>query len=40
MGKTQQNRRSAAPAAPPRVPADDAREQARRALQTSLDTRQ
>jgi hypothetical protein len=40
MGKIQQNRRSAAPASPPRVPAEDAREQARRALQTSLDTRQ
>jgi hypothetical protein len=40
MAKTQQTYRSRAQASPERVPAEDAREQARRALQTSIDTRQ
>ena len=40
MAKTQQTHRSRAQASPERVPAEDAREQARRALQTSMDTRQ
>jgi hypothetical protein len=40
MRKIQQTRRSATPASPSRAPAEDPREQARRALQTSMDTRQ
>jgi hypothetical protein len=38
--QTQQTYRPRAQASPERAPADDAREQARRALQTSMDTRQ
>ena len=40
MAKNQQSRPSGTPAARQRARAEDAREQARRALQTSMDTRQ
>lgn len=40
MAKTQQSYRSGTPASAQRTPAEDAREQARRAVQTSMDTRQ
>jgi hypothetical protein len=40
MAKAQQSYPSGTSTSPRRAPAEDAREQARRALQTSLDTRQ
>jgi hypothetical protein len=40
MAKTQQSYQSSRPPAPQRVPAEEAREQARRAVQMSMDTRQ
>jgi hypothetical protein len=40
MAKTQQSYRPGTPPSPQRAPAEDAREQARRALQMSMDTRQ
>jgi hypothetical protein len=40
MAKTQQSYQSGTPVSPRRVPAEEAREQARRAVQVSMDTRQ
>jgi hypothetical protein len=40
MAKTQRRYRSGTPAPAQHTSAEDAREQARRALQTSMDTRQ
>jgi hypothetical protein len=40
MAKTQQSYRSGTPAPAQRPPAEDAREQARRAVQISMDLRQ